>query len=442
MRVNSGIVSPERDSSRLGTLAFVVALLPVLLSAGCSFFFSVEVSNFTDLPVVLELSQYEDLYGKRPTEFTDDLLRDTQRIRVGPGETAEVKFDGQYEWIVWRKVEPGIGDAPSGVLSLHCDCRDITFGQKGWRQVTPSEWVSRAGGLVGRPLGFLAAAWFALLLFRPRWVLSRRWSPLRVAPDLRSVARYRLFASVALVVLLLFVLLPQRVGIAHLVRTLILLATVPMFATWWLASAVRILLPRSVLERDSWFGRGFPGFQRRAVSVRAASLVTLLIATASTWMAFHIVRNRLNARVEPNLAPYESFYALPLAEQRRAIRGYSVEEQLDIYFVGERKCFGSELEPELALHAADVAPLLAERFARTKDFTDRLNALDLLGWLEGSGSYSVADDEELMRVLEDSVADVRGEIGSYSYEYRVEQIRKHGERRRAAASVDLPGPVE
>lgn len=434
--VESRIVRAERDSSRLGALAFVITLLPALL--GSISYVPVEVSNFTDIPVVVELSQYEEFYGKRPTEFTEDLLRETQRVRVRPGETAEAEFDRYHEWIVWRQVEPAVGAAPSGVLSLHCDCREVIFGQKPSLQPTPSEWSARVYRLLARPIGYCVAAWLVLLLLQPRWALSRLWSPLRVAPDMRSVARYRLFAAVAIVVLLLFVLLPQSAGIAHLVRTLILLATVPMFATWWLASAVRILLPRSVLESGSWFGRGFPGFQRRAVSVRAASLVTLLIATASTWTAFHIVMNRLNARVEPNLAPYESFYSLPLAEQRRTIHAYPLDEQINIYLVGERQCSGSELQGELALNAAGVVPLLVERLARMEDRFEALHMFDLLAWLEGSGSYPVADNEELMQAL-DRVAERPGWNDAYLEKRRIREIREHGEKRRDVAAVEAAG---
>lgn len=409
------------------------ALLPVLFSVGCSYFYIVEVSNFTTTPVVVELTQYEDFYGKRPTEFTHDLLRDTQFAAVDPGETIEVAFAGRYEWVVWRQVEPAVEGAASGAFSLYCDCREVTLGQKTWREVTPSEWGARAYRLLAQPVGYLAAAWFVLLFLRPRWALSQRWAPIRAAVS-RSAAYYRLLAAVALAVLCLFVLLPQPLGtIAYLVRLLISFSAVPIFTIWWLAAAARVLLPRPALESDSWFGRGFPGFQRRIVSARAASFATLSIATISTWMAFYVADKPLSRRVEPNLAPYESFYALPLAEQRRAIRDYPLEEQIDVYLTGERQCLGSELESELALNAEDVVPLLAERLAQTKEPFEGLHMLDLLAWLEGSGSYPVADDEELMRVLE-RAAGPPNETAWFLERTRVTEIREHGERRRAAAA--------
>jgi len=252
---------------------------------------------------------------------------------------------------------------------------------------------------------------------------------------------YRLLAIAALMVLCLFVLVPQQFGIAYIVRFLILFAAVPIFTVWWLAAATRVFLPRSAQESDSWFGRGFPGFQRRVVSARAASFATFLIATISTWMAFYVADNPLSTRVEPNLAPYESFYALPLAEQRRTIHDYPLDEQIDVYLAGERKCRGSELEGELALKAPEIVPLLADRLAKTEAPFEVMHMLDLLAWLEGSGSYPVADDEELMRVL-DRAAGPPGEMAWYLERTRVTEIREHGERRRAAASVDSPEPVE
>lgn len=441
--VESRIVRAWRDFSRRGTLEFLYALVPVVFGAGCisETPIIVEVSNFTTTPVVVELTQYEDFYGKRPTEFTHDLLRDTQFVAAEPGETIKVAFAGRYEWVVWRQVEPAVEGAEPGVFSLYCDCREVILGQKTWREVTPGEWGARAYRLLARPVGYLAAVWFVLLFFSPRWALSRRWSPFRAAVS-RPMLYYRLLAVVALMVLCLFVLVPQPFGIvAHVVRFLILLAAVPIFTVWWLASAGRVLLPRSALESDSWFGRGFPGFQRRVVSARAASFATLLIAAISTWTAFYVANDPLSTRVEPNLAPYESFYALPLAEQRRTIHDYPLDEQIDVYLAGERKCRGSELEGELALKAPEIVPLLAERLAKMEAPFEGMHMLDLLAWLEGSGIYPVADDEEFMRVL-DRAAGPPDEMDWYLERTRVTEIHEHGERRRAAASVESRGPVE
>lgn len=276
--------------------------------------------------------------------------------------------------------------------------------------------VSLAALLLG-PAGWVLGTWLLLLAVWPEWTISRWWSPvnadrmralpwylrLGLDPDTTSARRYRLVGSGWLLGLMLFCLVFRGgdVGLGALLG--LMLAVFVVSVLWALVAVLRVFSRASTLEQDSWITAGFPRMERRAPRIRLMSLLTLcgLTATAAPFLYFLLALGPSVIWMNPDLSPYEEFYSLTDTERSQAIKGYPLEEQIDIYLVGElRLHHGSFLADDLAANGAAIIPPLVERLVSTTRSYEKIPLLRAFLHMKYAGSYAVASDEKLMQTLE------------------------------------------
>ena len=299
-------------------------------------------------------------------------------------------------------------------------------------------WISWL--LVG-PAGLCLGAWLLLLAVRPEWTIRQRWSPINadrtrrfpwylrlgLDPDTTPTHRYRLVGGVLLLALILFVLVFEggRIGLAAVGGLMLTVLVVSVSVA--LASIARAFLPAATLERDSWITAGFPRMEHRALRIRAASLVTLLVlvCTAPPILFLLLTLTTSVVWMNPDLSPYEDFYAMTDEERGVAIKDYPLEEQINIYLVGElRLHHGSFLEDDIASNGAAIVPNLVERLVNTDSSFEKTFLLRVFLHMKYRGDYPVAADENLMPILE---REAKAADSSSSDDYAgqiIERIRK------------------
>ena len=115
---------------RVGRHVWLIVLTFLLfLFISCVRNYDVVITNTINVPVVIEINQYHSkgFDSKPPLEFTKDLILETQRLSLKPGERKTISFNdaaGGF-WIQWQQVEPVSSNKNIHTLDLIRDERKI-----------------------------------------------------------------------------------------------------------------------------------------------------------------------------------------------------------------------------------------------------------------------------------------------------------------------------
>lgn len=121
-----------------------------------------------------------------------------------------------------------------------------------------------------------------------------------------------------------------------------------------------------------------------------------------------------------------AFFQMPLRDQLTHFTTYSIREQYAIYIYGNQK-----LEPPalylarpFGAEGAKVVPLLRERLAAASDDATIRDIVLVFSEMSSQRAVRVAEDQELMRLLTDSVAKMKTPGWKSISEHELERIRE------------------
>ena len=125
---------------------------------------------------------------------------------------------------------------------------------------------------------------------------------------------------------------------------------------------------------------------------------------------------------------YEEFFRLDMDEQEEAIKGYSLDDQVEIYLISERWPERPTLALALAENGAKIIPALTGRLTQAQNAWDKIALLNVFRSMEAMGSYSVAADDTLMQMLDREASSISDDSDREFAIRTVDAIRGMDER--------------
>jgi hypothetical protein len=135
----------------------------------------------------------------------------------------------------------------------------------------------------------------------------------------------------------------------------------------------------------------------------------------------------------------DEFFQLGTQEQRQVVSHYPLEKQIDIYLASRHHIYPyvPYLAEVIAENGESIIPLLVDRLNQSTIDEEKVDLLWVFFFLEMQRDYAVADDGNLMDLLERQVRSIHSEIYRESAMDSLQRIRRQGQKRRAAEG---PGP--
>lgn len=125
----------------------------------------------------------------------------------------------------------------------------------------------------------------------------------------------------------------------------------------------------------------------------------------------------------------EAFLQKTLTEQASAIRDYPLEKQVELYLAAMMRKHPSDpaLASVVAENGAAIVPILSRRLSEHEGDGDieKTRLVDVFVRMQRLGTYDVASDKKLMKVLEQQVAGIEGKFWKELSDEFLQRIRTH-----------------